>query len=431
MSISSEFLTPYFAFRASPDKAKEESESISMERLYQQLISWHLANDQQMIFLSGPRQVGKTTIGQSTQSMTDRFFYLNWDRTSHRQIIIQGVDAIAEFAGLSEPSEKTPIIVLDEIHKYAKWKNFLKGFYDTYKGSLHIIVTGSAKLDIYKRGSDSLMGRYFPYRVHPITVAECLKRPLNEDLIQPPTKISDELYNSLWEFGGFPEPFLKQNGRFHKRWLITRKERLFEEEIRTLTHIQEIKQMEVLAEIIKAQIGGLLNRHKLSKKIHVAATTASRWITVLENFYYIFTIQPWTKNVTRSLIKEPKLYLWDWSELEDPGQRSENFIASHLLKAVHYWQDAGFGSFRLYFIRDKEKREVDFLVVRDNKPWFLVEVKHQANQSISESLYRFQKQTQAPHAFQVIVDKPYVDIDCFSYSKPVIVPAKTLLSQLV
>lgn len=165
--------------------------------------------------------------------------------------------------------------------------------------------------------------------------------------------------------------------------------------------------------------------------INVSSPTIRRWLNCLEAFYYCFSIHPWTKNVKRSLRKEPKYYLWDWSLIEDPGARVENFVASHLLKAVHFWTDYGFGEFELHFLRDKEKNEVDFLVTKNKAPWFLVEVKISKNSGISKSLYTFQKQTGAKHAFQVIIDMDYIQKDCFAYRNPIIVPAMTFLSQLI
>ncbi|MBU1558571.1 MAG: DUF4143 domain-containing protein, partial [Gammaproteobacteria bacterium] len=157
----------------------------------------------------------------------------------------------------------------------------------------------------------------------------------------------------------------------------------------------------------------------------------SRWIKTLESFYYCFSLHPWTKNITRSLLKEPKIFLWDWSLLSDPGAKMENFVACHLMKATQFWTDQGLGDYKLYFIRDLEKNEVDFLVSKNDQAWFLVEVKASSNGGISKHLYKFQKQTGAPHAFQVVFDLEYVDKDCFSINDPVIVPVRTFLSQLV
>lgn len=402
-----------------------------MKRVYTDIIKTHFAHDQQMLFLAGPRQVGKSTISHELSAFTDSFRYLNWDTQEHRQLILSGQIKLAEQLQLSSPSVSTPIIVFDEIHKYSKWKNFLKGFYDNFKQKTHIVVTGSAKLDVFRRGADSLMGRYFMYRICPFSVGECLHITPAENEINLTEKISDELFNNLWEYGGFPEPFIKHNSRFSVRWKKMRRQLLFNEDIRDLGQIQEISQMEVLAEILCNHASQLFSYSSLANKINVSVPTIKRWINVLEKFYFCFILRPWSKNITRSLLKEPKIYLWDWSQVDDVGARSENFIAVHLLKAVYLWNDQGLGNYGLYFIRDKEKREIDFVVTKNNQPWFLVEVKHAENHGISKNLLRFQEQLNAQHAFQVIINAEYKNIDCFSYKEPIIVPAKTFLSQLV
>ena len=169
----------------------------------------------------------------------------------------------------------------------------------------------------------------------------------------------------------------------------------------------------------------------LAAKIKVSAPTLTRWMELLKNLYFCFTIQPWSKNLSRSLIKEPKVYLWNWALIEDMGARLENFVASHLYKAVQFWTDRGLGDYGLYYLRDKDKREVDFLVTKDRKPWFLVEAKASGNQGISRWLYYYQEKLKVPHAFQIGFDLPYVNQNCFEMKDPVIVPAKTFLSQLI
>lgn len=401
-----------------------------MERLYHAIIREHLAVDQQMLFLIGPRQVGKTTISQSILPPAQTQ-YFNWDVKEHRAQLLVGPMNIAQLAGLDKPKQQRSLVVFDELHKYKDWRTFLKGFYDLYKSDCHIVVTGSAKLDVYNKSGDSLMGRYFPYRVHPLSVRELVNREVPKNIISSPVKINDEDFNALWNFGGYPEPYLKADSGFLTRWIKLRHQQLFEGDIRDLTNIQEIAQLEVLAMQIKNKAGTLLTYSDFSKMIGVSVNTIKRWISTLQSFYYCFTVKPWHKNVVRSLIKEPKIYLWDWTEIADVGARVENFVACHLLKAVHAWNDLGLGNFGLFFIRDKEKREVDFLVTRDDKPWILLEVKASSNHSVSEHLYRFQEQVKAEHVLQVAFDLPYEEIDCFSYSKPVIVPLKTFLSQLV
>src|SRR3990167_10395790 len=157
-----------------------------MKRIYDDLITEHLLTDDEMLFLSGPRQVGKTTVCQNTRNLSDHFVYLNWDNEENRHLILSGPKGIIEKTSLNQLSEHQPIIVFDEIHKHPEWKNFLKGFFDTWGKQIRILVSGSARLDIYQKGGDSLMGRYFPYRMHPLSVAECERTTLSSTEISPP-----------------------------------------------------------------------------------------------------------------------------------------------------------------------------------------------------------------------------------------------------
>ncbi|MBU0682880.1 MAG: ATP-binding protein [Candidatus Omnitrophica bacterium] len=402
-----------------------------MKRIYTQIIKEHIADHKQMIFLVGPRQVGKTTVSLMAQEFSHELAYLNWDNLDHRKIILEGPSAIAQFIGIHKISKNLPVVVFDEIHKFGKWKQFLKGFYDTYKDQVKIIVTGSAKLDIYKRGGDSLMGRYFPYRVHPLSLAELMNTAIRKKEIQKPSVPSKDSFKKLLKFGGFPEPYLKNNTRFSNRWQSLRQDQLIKEDIRDLTRIQELGQMEVLIEHLKWQAGGLVNYSTLASKSHMTVRTITKWLETLYSTYFCFPIRPWTVNVPRSLVKEPKIYLWDWALIKDEGARFENLVACHLLKAVHFWQDFGFGEYKLWFLRDKEKREVDFLVTKNNQPWFLVESKLSESKALNKNLFYFQEKLGMEYAFQVVADMQYVDKDCFEYKKPVIVPVETFLSQLV
>lgn len=404
-----------------------------MKRLYEPVIQEHLAKNRQMLFLVGPRQVGKTTTSLEIAEPNKAHFYFNWDSQEDRRVIIEGPDALARACNLQsiKIGQAMPLIVLDELHKYRKWKTFLKGFFDKYAKLAKILVTGSARLDVYKAGGDSLMGRYFLYRLHPLSIAELISPRLRESTISPPARLDDTEYRALFDFGGFPEPFLRRDPLFSSQWQRLRRHQLFREDLRDLTKIQDYAQMEILAELLQSQAGQLTNYSSLANKVNVSVDTIKRWINVLKSFYYCFTLQPWTKNITRSLVKDAKIFLWDWSLVEDKGARAENFLAAHLHKAVHYWTDRGFGEYSLHYLRDKEKREVDFLVSKNKKPWFIAECKMSQNQGISKSLYHFQKLTGATHAFQVAFDMEYVDSDCFAHEEPIIVPAKTFLSQCV
>ena len=381
-----------------------------------------------MAFIVGPRQVGKTT---TCSNFIKNINYYNWDNQNHREKILGGPDLIAEELGLNKLMNKPIIIVFDEIHKYSKWKIYLKGFFDVYQKKVKIIVTGSSRLDIYKRSGDSLMGRYLLYHMHPLSVRELTDISIPDREIQNPGKISQSKFNNLLRFGGYPEPFLKKENRFYNQWKNLKEQQLFKEDLRDLTRIQDIDQIHTMALLIKSQAGQMINYSNIAKKINISVDTVRRWINVLESLYYCFLIRPWSKNVAKSLIKDPKCYLWDWSVIEDKGIKNENFIASHLLKYIHWLTDNGFGKYGLYFIRDKNKREVDFLVVKNNTPWFLIEVKSSQNRPMSKELIHFRSKLKVRNAFQVVFDMPYIDKDCFSEKNPVIVPAQTLLSQLI
>lgn len=402
-----------------------------MKRIYTQIIHQHFTEHEQMLFLAGPRQVGKTTLAKEMLSSSQEGLYLNWDNETHQKQILAGETAIIDQLNLSAMHKQKPLLILDELHKFKHWKNYLKGFYDTYKEKVNILVTGSAKLDIYKTGGDSLMGRYLLYRIHPLSIAELLNPNISDDLIQRPNQLSPEKLNNLIQFGGYPDPYLKENQRFANQWKRLKRQQLFNEDIRELQQIADLPLLQMLAELITQQASSNIQYSNLAKAIRVSTDTIRRWINILESFYFCFTIKPWYKNVKRSLIKEPKIYLWDWSEIKEKGAKIENFVAQHILKAVHFWTDHGFGDFELFYLRDKDKREVDFLICRDKEPWILIEVKNGNNSRINKNLHYFQEQLKAPHAFQLSLHMPYLEKDCFQFHKPIIVPMSTFLSQLI
>lgn len=275
------------------------------------------------------------------------------------------------------------------------------------------------------------MGRYFLYRLHPLSLRELSAESFSGREIRSVKEYREEDYVKLFTCGGFPEPFIKNNMKFYNQWQSLRRQQLIREDIRDLSRIQDFHRMEVLAEFIRKQAGQLLNYSNLSNSIGVSVDTIRRWVDILRSFFYCYTIRPWSKNLPRALLKEPKVYLYDWSCVEDEGARFENFTAGHLLKAVHFWTDIGLGNYDLWFVRDKEKNEADFLVTKNNKPWFLAEAKLSEQEHISKSLYMYHKKLKTNHAFQVVYNMQFVNKDCFSYDSPIIVPAGTFLSQLV
>ncbi len=403
-----------------------------MKRVYWEVIQNHLKTCRQMAFIMGPRQVGKTTLSLAMENGWDAVYYYNWDNQKDKELILAGPDAIVENIGLETLRREPPVLIFDEIHKYKNWKIFLKGLYDSYPSMAHILVTGSARMDVFNKGGESLMGRYFPYRLHPLSVSEILRPQFHDSEIrETPSEIDENLFQRLLSFGGFPDPYIKADARFVTRWRSLRIKQLFEDDLRDLTRIREVRQLEVLAELLRHQVGNFVSYESLAKRLQVNGKTARNWIDTLQALYYLFEVRPWSKNVSKSLLKEPKYYLWDWALCHDEGALAENFIASHLLKAVHFWTDCGFGTYALHYIRDKQKREVDFLITKDDIPWFLVEVKNKANSGISPSLHHFHKILETKHAFQVVLNMPYVNANCFAETSPTIVPAKTFLSQLI
>lgn len=394
-------------------------------RLYTAVLLDHLQRHRQMAFVAGPRQVGKTTV---CRSLGDAYF--NWDNADDRRLLLRGPAALAGALQLDRLRAKPPVAVLDELHKYPKWKPLLKGFFDTHGDRVRLLVTGSSRLDVFRRGGDSLMGRYLPYRMHPWSVGECLRTGLPAREIEPPGEVATADWEALWEHGGFPEPFLRRDTRFTRRWRSLRQEQLSREDLREVAHITDLGTMETLMQLLVERSAQQLVYSNLAQEIQVSVDTAKRWIDLLARMHYGFLVRPWFKNVAKALRKEPKWFLRDWSGLAGDGARAETFVACHLLKAVEGWTDLGLGDFELRYLRDKQKREVDFLVVRDRQPWFLVEVKL-TDASLSPSLAHFQAQTKAPHAFQVVLNLPYEPADCFAVRQPVVVPAKTFLSQLL
>jgi len=397
-------------------------------RVYDRMLELHLAKFRQMAWVTGARQVGKTESCRRAAS-----HYLNWDNLDDRTLFLAGPAALAGRLGLNRLAAKPPVAVFDELHKFSRWQSLLKGFFDTYGENVRILVTGSSRMDVYRRGGDSLMGRYFLYRMHPFSVAEAISPELPDAarMVRAPQPISAADFAALWEHGGFPEPFLQRDAAFTTRWRNLRNQQLLREDIRETTRIQELAQAEMLARLLEVRSGGQVNYSGLATEVRVSVDTLRRWVDLLAGMHHGFLVRPWSRNVANSLRKEPKWYLRDWSAVADPGARLETMVACHLLKAVEGWNDLGLGTFALGYLRDKQKREVDFVVVRDHQPWFLVEVKT-SDTGLSPALAYFQRQIQAPFAFQAVLNVEPVVADCFAKPRPpLVVPLKTLLSQLL
>lgn len=349
---------------------------------------------EKMVFVGGARQVGKTTfavnlIGEKFKN----FAYYNWDNRSDRRAIKQ-----------SDWPAEAKLLIFDEIHKYRGWKGWIKGEYDNLKYRFKFLITGSARLDVYRRGGDSLQGRYHYYRLHPFSLAEFLNKQNKIELFQEIAMASQfhkSEFETLFEYGGFPEPLLKGNARFLRRWHNEKIERMFREDITDIEQIRDLSHMKLLSDILPDRVGSLLSTNSLREDLEVSHRAVSNWLNILENYYYHFRIYPYVRLSIRSIKKEPKLYLWDWSEVNDISARHENMMAVHLLKLCHYLYDFEGYKAELFFLRNVDKKEVDFLVTVDKKPWFAVETKI-SDTDISKSLLYFRDRLKIPHLYQVV-----------------------------
>lgn len=394
-------------------------------RIYDSILESHFKENRQMAFVSGPRQVGKTTTCRHESDL-----YLSWDILEDQRKILRGPTTAAGSLDLDRARVQLPVLVFDELHKYSKWKQFLKGFFDGYGDKAKVIVTGSSRLDIYRRGGDSLMGRYFLYRMHPFSVGEIARTSVPTSPIHKPSSISEDDWTALWTHGGFPEPYLRRSEIFTRRWRSLRLSQLTKEDLREVAMLQDLGTMEVLVQILAERSSQQLTYAGLAQDTNVAGDTAKRWVGLLEQMHFGFRVAPWFKSVANSLRKEPKWFLRDWSGVTDEGARAETFVGCHLLKAVEGWTDLGLGTFELRYIRTKLRKEIDFLVVKDGKPWLLVEVKL-SERKLSPALKDFQIALGANHALQVVINLPYEEVDCFSFRNPTVAPARTFLSQLL
>ncbi len=352
-----------------------------MERYLQKAIVSDL--QEKMVFLGGPRQVGKTTmaLGLLKGGSERHHGYLNWDDVSARKALLKG-----------ELPANEPLLVLDEIHKYKGWRNLVKGLYDVNKSERQFLVTGSARLDHYRRGGDSLQGRYHYRRLHPLSIHELESSP------------SAKTLETLLEYGGFPEPFLKAEARHWKRWQRERMSRVIQEDLVNLEHVKEVSQLDLLANILPDRVGAPLSINNLREDLSVAFETADRWICILENLYVCFRIQPYGLPQLRAAKKEKKLYMWDWSMCSDRAAKFENLVASNLLKYCHFIEDGEGDRMELKFIRDSMGREIDFVVVKNNKPVFAVECKS-GDREVSRNIAYFAERTRIPIFYQVHMGK--------------------------
>ena len=334
---------------------------------------------EQMLFVAGPRQCGKTTLAEMVLGKVGIGRYWNHDIPEDQALLTQKPSFFEE---IDRKKGDKPLIVFDEIHKYPRWKNVLKGAYDRSRKEFRFLITGSGRLDLYQRGGDSLAGRYLLYHLFPFTIQELIgKKAPMEAFLKNPDELPEDLpeTQSTWKvlerFGGFPEPYSRGTESFYRRWTQAYSRQIVREDIRDLSAIRQLGQLEILARLLPEKVGSLFSINSIREDIKVSFETIKSWIGVLENFFLVFLIPPWSKKLTRAIHKEPKLYLYNWASVSDPAARFENMVALHLYQEVTLWNERGLGEFGLYFVRDRQKNEVDFLISKEREPFLLVETK--------------------------------------------------------
>lgn len=342
-----------------------------------------------MLFIAGPRQCGKTTLVNnilSKQNENDILTqYLNWDVELERARILS-----REFLS------KLEILAFDEIHKYARWRNLLKDLYDSKSEELKIIVTGSARLDYYRRGGDSLQGRYNLLRMHPLSLTEVYK--------ERPNETSNNILLELFKLGNFPEPFLSGDKDEARRWSNQYRIRLIREELADLEKISEISLLEELIFRLPECVGSPLSINSLREDLQLSHQTVSRWLKLLERIYSIYRLLPFGSPRIKAVKKETKHYHWDWSIVENEGARFENLTASHLLKWCNWMEDTKGYFMELRFFRDREQREVDFVILQDKKPIEFIECKL-SKEKVSNSLKYLKNKYPETSAIQISLEE--------------------------
>jgi len=340
-----------------------------------------------MRFISGPRQVGKTTIARNfLESQNLGKLYFNWDLREIKDKYKREPYFFETALYDSKIGENLPWICLDEIHKMPKWKNILKDYFDKFENYCRFIITGSARLDWFRKSGDSLAGRYFLFKLFPLSLSEAANKPITlttkeEKAVEfiekriSTVNYEQDTMDQLLNYSGFPEPFIKASDNFHLRWQRDMVDHLIREDVRDLTRIFEIENIATLIQLMPERVGSPLSLNALKEDIGVSYTAIKNAISAMQLTHAIFLVPPYSQRITRSIKKEKKCYFYDWSRCEDFAKRFENYVALELKIMIELWNDSGIGDFELFYVRTKDGKETDFLITKNNTPWCFFEAK--------------------------------------------------------
>jgi len=359
-----------------------------------------------MVFLAGPRQVGKTMLArQWLDKSNSKPLYFNWDDIKTRQTYLADsrfFESCARTLGIHDPW-----IVFDEIHKRSHWRDILKGVYDLFKDDFRFLITGSARLDMFRRSGDSLVGRYNLFHLMPLNISEVIGKTDQNCFLKEkdPEKLAEnfrkkitdptgqdviDAYKCLRQYGPFPEPFLKQNQRFSRKWHQDYQTLIIRQDLRDISRVLELDKVENLLFLLPSRIMSPLSMANIARELEVAHTTVKSWLEQLKRLYLIFPVTTWSKNVVRGLKKEKKWYFLDWNYASKGAACLENMTATYLYRACLALEDMGYGRYSLHYLRTLDKKEIDFIIVRNNNPVMAVEVKS-GDTSLSRQLVNRRK----------------------------------------
>ncbi|MGE3062425.1 MAG: ATP-binding protein [bacterium] len=338
-----------------------------------------------MVLITGPRQVGKTYLAKEILNEFKSSIYLNYDDIKDAKIIRE-----------KEWPIKTNLVVLDEIQKMEKWKTFLKGAFDTKNEEQSFLITGSSRLDLHMQAGDSLAGRYFLFNLLPISVKESAGFLAPYDAVE-----------RLNKFGGFPEPFLSDSESDSSRWRREYFSDIVNADILDFGRIMELKSVRILLNMLKTRVGSTLSFSSLAQDLQISVNTVKKYIGILESLNVIFLIRPFHRNIARSILKEPKVYFYDTGAVErDDGIKLENTVAVCLLKHCQYLQDVEGKNVSLNYLRTKEKKEVDFAIIENDRITDLIEVKL-SDSNPDRNLVYFKERLPATNAIQIVHNIKY------------------------